>query len=379
MDYYELLGVSKTATLNEIKSSYRKLALKYHPDRNKEEGASEKFAQISEAYATLSDPEKRAHYDRFGSASGGMGGMGDPFGGMGGMGGVGFDPTEIFEHFFGGMGGMGGRGKRGPARGEDLEVDLEVTLEQARNGEEIDIEVDRLTDCEHCEGTKTEPGGKPPAQCSTCSGTGVVVTQVRTPFGAMQSQQYCTTCKGEGKLLVDPCTKCKGRGLTKKKEAVKVKLPKGIDEGYRIRITSMGNEGAGGSGDLYVAIQLKPHSDLQRDGEHLIYTARIGFATAALGGKLKIPTLDGEQEIDVKAGTQHGELHHLRGQGMPRLQASGMGDLIVQYQVMVPKPAQLNDAAREALRQYATAIGDEVPQEKEGIFDRLGKMFRGEG
>ena len=378
MDYYELLGVSRTASADEIKSSYRKLALKYHPDRNKEEGAQEKFAQISEAYAVLSDAEKRAHYDRFGSAPG-AGGMpgGDPFGGMGGMGGAGFDPMDIFEQLFGGA--VGGRGRRGPARGDDLETEARVSLLQARAGEEIEVSIDRLTTCEHCRGTKSEPGGKPPKTCPTCSGTGAVRAQARTIFGVVETQQPCPTCRGEGQIIEDPCTVCKGRGRTLKNETVKVKLPRGIDEGYRIRVAGYGNEGPGGNGDLYVHIDMEPHPELRREAEHLIYTARIGFATAALGGAVTVPTLDGPQTVEVKPGTQHGELHRLRGQGMPRLQGAGTGDLIVEYDVTIPKPGQLNDEAREALRAYARAVGDEVPSEKhEGFFDKVGKIFRGE-
>lgn len=371
MDYYELLGVSRTANADEIKSSYRKLALKYHPDRNKETGAAEKFAQISEAYSVLSDDEKRAHYDRFGSAPGaGMPG-GDPFGGMGGMGGAGFDPMDIFEQLFGGA--VGGRGRRGPARGDDIETEVHVTLEQARSGEEVEVTVDRLTGCEHCQGSRTEPGGKPPVNCTTCRGAGAVRAQARTIFGVVETQQACPTCKGEGQLVVDPCTVCHGRGRTLKSAPVKVKLPRGIDEGYRIRVSGQGNEGPGGSGDLYVHIELEPHPELRREGEHLIYPARIGFATAALGGRIQVPTLDGPQEVEVKPGTGHGELHRLRGQGMPRLQASGSGDLIVEYDVVVPK--QLNPEAREALRAYARAVGDEVPEEHEGFLGKLGKIF----
>lgn len=384
MDYYELLGVSKTASADEIKSSYRKLALKFHPDRNKEAGAAEKFAQINEAYAVLSDAEKREHYDRYGSAPGaGMPG-GDPFGGMGGMGGVGFDPMDIFEQLFGGqvsgMGGLGGRGgRRGPARGDDLETEAQVTLLQARAGEEIEVTVDRLTTCEHCHGDKTEPGGKPPITCTNCGGSGAVRAQARTIFGVVETQQVCPTCKGEGKILVDPCTVCKGRGRTLKAEQVKVKLPKGIDEGYRIRVAGMGNEGPGGNGDLYVHIEMQPHEQLRREAEHLIYTAKVGFATAAMGGDIQVPTLDGTQHVEVKAGTQHGELHRLKGQGMPRLQGSGNGDLIVEYDVVVPKPNQLNEQAREALKAYAAAMGDQAPHEKhESFFDKVGKIFRGE-
>lgn len=372
MDYYELLGVSKSASADEIKSAYRKLALKFHPDRNKEEGAAEKFAQINEAYAVLSDTEKRAHYDRFGSAPGaGMPG-GDPFGGMGG---VGFDPMDIFEQLFGGA--MGGRGRRGPARGDDIETEAVVNLQQARAGEEVDVNVDRLTTCEHCHGERTEPGGKPPISCTTCGGSGAVRAQARTIFGVVETQNVCPTCKGEGKILVEPCTVCKGRGRTLKSEAIKVKLPKGIDEGYRIRVAGKGNEGPGGNGDLYVHIEMEPHPQLRREAEHLIFPAKIGFATAALGGQVSVPTLDGPQMVEVKPGTQHGELNRLRGQGMPRLQASGNGDLIVEYQVVVPR--NLNDEARAALRQYAQAVGDEVPAERhEGFFDKVGKIFRGE-
>ncbi len=372
VDYYELLGVSRTASGDEIKSAYRKLAVKYHPDRNKEEGASERFAKINEAYAVLSDDEKRAHYDRFGSApSAGMPG-GDPFGGMGG---AGFDPMDIFEQLFGGaMGGRGGR--RGPVRGDDIDVALNVTLEQARSGAEVTVEVDRMTECEHCHGTKSEPGGKPPKTCPTCKGSGQVQAQARTIFGNIMTQQPCQTCRGEGQIIEDPCTVCRGRGRTLKSETVTVSLPKGIDEGYRIRVAGQGHEGPGGAGDLYVHIDMEKHQQLQREGEHLIFPAKISFPMAALGGKIDVPTLDGPQSIEVKAGTQHGELFRLKGQGMPRLQGSGSGDLVVVYDVVVPK--SMSSEAREALEHYARITGNDVPdQHGHGLFDKLGKLFRG--
>lgn len=381
MDYYEILGVARDASASEIKSAYRKMALKYHPDRNKEEGASEKFAQISEAYAVLSDQEKRAHYDRFGSAPG-AGGMpgGDPFGGMGGMGGAGFDPMDLFEQLFGGMaGGMGGMGgRRGPPRGDDIETEAVISLQQARIGEEITVNVPRLTECEHCHGSKTEPGGKPPKTCETCGGSGVVRGQARTIFGVVETQQVCPTCKGEGKQIVDPCTVCHGRGRTLKDEQVQVKLPKGIDEGYRIRVAGKGNEGPGGNGDLYVHIALEPHETLQREEENLIYTAHIGYPHAVLGHQIEVPTLDGPQKVDVKPGTQHGDIHRIRGAGMPRLQSSGTGDLLVKYDIVVPRPSQLSPEAKEALEAYAHAIGDEVPEKGgHGFFDKVGKIFKG--
>lgn len=370
MDYYELLGVPRTASADEIKSAYRKLALKYHPDRNKEDGAAEKFAQINEAYAVLSDEEKRAHYDQFGSAPG-PGGMpgGDPFGGAG----AGFDPMDIFEQLFGGMGGRG----RGPARGDDLETEVHITFEQARAGAEIEVDVDRLTECERCDGSRTEPGGKPPKVCSVCQGAGAVRAQARTIFGVVETQQVCQNCRGEGKSIIDPCTNCQGRGRRLKQEKVKVKLPRGIDEGYRIRVAGEGNEGPGGSGDLFVHIEMKPHSDLLREAEHLIYRANIGFATAVLGGKIIVPTLDGSQEVEIKGGTQHGDLHRLRGQGMPRLQGVGSGDLVVEYLINVPKPSQLDEEAQNALRAYAEAMGDEVPDKHTGFLGKVGKMFKG--
>ena len=370
MDYYELLGVARTADADEIKSAYRKLALKYHPDRNKEAGAPEQFARINEAYAVLSDPEKRAHFDRFGSAppSGGPGG--DPFGG-------GFDPMDLFEQLFGGGGGLFG-GRRGPARGDDIETELHVTLEQARLGAEVSVEVDRLTKCERCQGKRSEPGGKPPRTCPTCRGAGAVQAQARTIFGNVMTQQPCPTCRGDGQLIEEPCTVCHGRGRTLKAESVTVKLPRGIDEGYRIRVAGMGNEGPGGPGDLYAHIEMEPHPELRREAEHLIYVARLPYPRLVLGGKVSVPTLDGAQELEVKPGTQHGETARLRGQGLPRLQASGVGDLVVVYEVDVPKPGQLSAEARDALGEYAHHIGDEVVEHREGFFERIGKVIRGE-
>ncbi|ADV67910.1 molecular chaperone DnaJ [Deinococcus maricopensis] len=374
MDFYELLGVSRTASADEIKSAYRKLALKYHPDRNKEDGAQEKFAKINEAYAILSDPEKRAHYDRFGSApAGGMPG-GDPFGGMGGV-----DPMDLFEQLFGGglFGGRGG-GRRGPQRGDDLETEAHVTLQQAREGAEIEVEVDRFTTCEHCHGERSEPGGKPPKACPTCKGSGAVQVQARTILGTMMTQQPCPTCRGEGVQIEEPCTVCHGRGRTLKSERVKVRLPKGIDEGYRIRVAGMGHEGPGGPGDLYVHIEMERHPELRREEEHLVYVARIGYATAVMGGTINVPTLDGTHTVDVKPGTAHGEMTRLRGLGLPRLQGVGTGDLVVVFEIAVPKAAQLSAEAREALRAYARAVGDDVPEHREGFFEKIGKAIRGE-
>jgi molecular chaperone DnaJ len=373
MDYYALLGVAKTADADEIKGAYRKLALKYHPDRNKEAGAAEQFSKINEAYAVLSDTEKRAHFDRYGSAPSSSGMPGDPFGGQG------FDPMDIFEQLFGGgMFGSRGGGRRGPARGDDLETELHVTLEQAREGAEVQVQVDRLTTCEHCEGKRSEPGGRPPKTCPTCQGAGAVQAQARTIFGNVMTQQPCPTCRGEGVLIEDPCTVCRGRGRTLKAEEVTVKLPRGIDEGYRIRVSGMGNEGPGGSGDLYAHIEMEAHPELRREAEHLVYVAHVPYPRMVLGGQISVPTLDGPQNLEVKPGTQHGEMSRLRAQGMPRLQASGSGDLVVVFEVDVPKPASLSAEARASLSEYAAHIGDEVHEHREGFFEKIGKAIRGE-
>ena len=376
MDYYTLLEVSRDASPEVIKASYRKLALKYHPDRNKDEGASEKFASINNAYATLSDPDKRAHYDRFGSEPQSAGMPGGGFGDMGG------DPFDLFESLFGGglFGGNGRRGSAGPSRGEDLQVEVDITLEQSREGAEIEVELDRLVSCEHCAGGKTEPGGKPPITCTTCNGAGRVQYQQRTLLGNFVTEQACPTCKGEGKLVVDPCTVCKGRGRTLKSENISVKLPKGIDEGYRIRVSNQGNAGPAGPGDLYVHLRLKKHSSLERDGDHLHFIASLGLAQAVLGGSLEVPTLDGSKAVDVKPGTQYGDTLRLRGQGMPRLQGGGPGDLIVNFKLEVPSAKNLSKEAREHLEAYAKATGENLSSggHKEGFFERLGKAIKGE-
>ncbi|MBB6097554.1 molecular chaperone DnaJ [Deinobacterium chartae] len=372
MDYYELLGVSRDASPEEIKRAYRALALKYHPDRNKEADAQERFAAINNAYAVLSDPEKRAHYDRFGSEPG-AGGM--P--GAGGFGDIGIDPMDLFESLFGGSVFGGRRGNARP-RGEDLQVDAEITLEQAREGSEIEVEVDRLAECDHCHGSGSEPGGQPPVTCDTCRGSGTVQYQQRTLLGNFVTQQVCPTCHGSGKIIKEPCTVCKGRGRRIRSDRIRVALPKGIDGGYRIRVAGQGNDGPGGPGDLYVHLTLKPHPALHRDAENLHFIARIGIAQAVLGGTLEVPTLDGPKTVEIKPGTQHGDTLRLRGQGMPRLQASGTGDLIVNFALEVPSGKNLSKEARAHLEAYAREVGEEVADHQPGFFERLGKAIRGE-
>jgi molecular chaperone DnaJ len=379
MDYYELLGVQRSADADEIKRAYRALALKYHPDKNPgNKEAEEKFKQINEAYAALSDPEKRAQYDQFGRV-GGPGGFDGGFPGAGG--GVG-DLFDLFNSVFGGGDPFGGaRGGRGganrPARGEDLQVEVDITLEQARAGADIEVDVDRLHTCEHCHGRKAEPGGKGLQTCNTCGGSGQVRQTQRTILGNFMTAAPCPTCRGSGEINPEPCTVCHGRGRSIKPDKVTVSLPKGIDGGYRLRVSNQGNHGVNGGppGDLYVLLELAPHPHLTREEDDLHYTASIGLAQAALGAKIEVPTLDGPQTVDVHPGAQPGETIHLRGKGMPRLQARGEGDLIVTLSVGVPK--KLSKRARELLEEYAKETGEAIAP-PEGLLTKLGKAIRGE-
>jgi molecular chaperone DnaJ len=381
VDYYELLGVSKTADADEMKRAYRALALKYHPDKNPgDHAAEEKFKKINEAYSVLSDPDKRARYDQFGAAGlSGDGGMGGGFDGNF----AGGDLFDIFNSVFGGdLFGTGRGNQRGgkrPARGEDLQVEVHITLEQARSGADIKVDVDRLVTCSHCDGKRAEPGGKGLQTCATCRGQGQVQQQQRTILGTFVTAAPCPTCKGTGEANPEPCTKCKGRGRTIQPDAVTVTLPKGIDGGYRLRVTGQGNEGAfgGPSGDLYVFLELSPHKYLERDGDNLLYRLNVGLAQAALGGVFSIPTLDGAEPLEVPAGAQPGEVLRLRGKGMPRLQKSGEGDLIVTVNVNVPK--KLSKHAKELLEELAKELGEEVSNSNQpGFFERLGRVIRGE-
>jgi molecular chaperone DnaJ len=375
MDYYEILGVARTADADEIKRAYRALALKYHPDKNPgNKEAEEKFKQINEAYAALSDPEKRAQYDQFGRV-GGPGGF-DAGGGFGQVG----DLFDLFNSVFGGdvFGGRGARGGgRRPQRGEDLQVETRITLEQARVGADIEVDVDRLVTCEHCNGSRSEPGGKGVQTCNTCGGSGQVRQAQRTILGNFMTAAPCPTCKGTGELNPEPCQTCHGRGRTIKQEKVTVQLPKGIDGGYRLRVSGQGNQGifGGPPGDLYVYLDLEPHEHLTREGDDLHYALPIGLAQAALGGKFEVPTLDGTQVIEVGAGAQPGDTVRLRGKGMPRLQARGDGDLIVTLEIHVPK--KLSKRARELLEEYAKEVGEEIAQ-PQTLLQKLGKAFRGD-
>jgi molecular chaperone DnaJ len=359
-DYYELLEVERTADDGKIKSSYRKLAMRWHPDKNPGDADAEsRFKAISEAYDILKDPQKRAAYDQYGKAAfqNGGGGGGDPFGGF----------SDIFEDIFGQFTG-GGRGRqRGPQRGADLRYDMEITLEDAYNGKETEISVTVAAACTPCGGSGAKPGTSA-AKCGTCGGHG----KVRAQQGFFVVERPCAACRGAGQVISDPCGSCRGAGRIDKDKSLKVSVPPGVDDGTRIRLSGEGEAGERGApaGDLYIFLHLSRHAFFERDGTTLFCRAPISITTAALGGTITVPGLDRVgHEIRIPAGIQTGKQIRQRGAGMPVLQGRGTGDLVVQ--IDVETPTKLTARQKELLEEFrATETGDESPQSK-GFFDKL--------
>jgi molecular chaperone DnaJ len=343
-DYYEVLGVNRDASEDEIKKAYRKLAMKHHPDRNPDsKDGEEKFKEAKEAYEVLCDPDKRRAYDAYGHA-----GVNPQMGGMGageaaGFGGFAEAFGDIFSDIFG---GGAGRGRSSVFRGADLRYNLEVSLEQAARGTETKIRIPTMETCETCHGSGAKPGTQPKT-CDTCHGSGTV----RLSQGFFSIQQTCPTCHGTGKTITDPCATCRGAGRIKKHKTLAVKIPAGVDEGDRIRLSGEGEAGVNGGppGDLYVVIHLKPHSVFQRDGDDLHCEMPISFTQAALGGEIDIPTLDGSAKIKVPAETQTGQVFRLRGKGIKGVRSSYAGDLMCE--VVVETPVRLTERQRELLRE----------------------------
>lgn len=379
-DYYEVLGVSKTATQDELKKAYRKLARKYHPDLNKDnEEAAEKFKECNEAYSVLSDDQKRAQYDQFGHAAfenGGMGGGGG-FGGAGGFGGFGGSGMEdIFDMFFGGQGGRGGsRAKNGPQRGADLRFDLEITFEEAAFGLEKEINLYRDETCDHCHGEGAEPGSKVES-CPECNGTGYVRFTQNTMFGQMVNERPCSRCKGEGKIISEPCKECRGKGTVKRNKKLKVKIPAGVDNGSRLRVSGEGEAGAKGgpNGDLYVYLYVKPHKFFERDGTTVLCEVPINIVQATLGADIKVPTLDGQVTMKVPEGTQPGKVLRLKGKGIPSLRGGSRGDQLVRIKVVVP--TKLSDKQKDALRKFADISKDNINPEEKSFMDKVKDFFK---
>jgi len=354
-DYYETLGVAKGASQDEIKRSYRTLARKYHPDVNKEAGATEKFKEINEAYQVLSDPNKRSQYDYYGQAGGaGQSGPGGGFGGFdfGGQGFEGFGEFgDLFDVFFGGQ--RGGR-RAGPVRGDDLRYDLRLKLEDAAKGITKEIEVAHFTACATCKGSGAKPGTAP-VKCSTCGGAGQVRQNQRTILGTITQVVTCPTCHGTGEIIKSPCPACHGSGLEKKKHTVKVNLPAGIDSGYRLRVAGAGNAGVKGGppGDLYLFITIDQHPLFNRDGANLYYRQSISFLQAILGDEIKVPTLDGETALKIPPGTQPNTNFKLKDKGLPNLGRRDRGDLYVLVEVKIPD--KLTKEQEELLRKFSHA------------------------
>ncbi len=332
-DYYKLLGIEKNASEAEIKKSYRRMAMKFHPDRNKDnpEQAEGKFKSIKEAYEVLSDPKKRAAYDQFGHA--GVDQMGG--GGPGGFGGGAADFGDIFGDVFGDIfgGGRGGGGRSNVQRGADLRYNLELTLEEAVGGTEATVKVPVLVTCGECKGSGAKKGSSP-VTCSTCHGQG----QVRMQQGFFSVQQSCPTCHGTGKQIKDPCRKCHGQGRVQETKTLNVKVPAGVDTGDRIRLAGEGEAGANGgpSGDLYVQVQVKEHAIFTREEAHLYCEVPINFPTACLGGELEVPTLNGKVKLKIPAETQTGKLFRLRGKGVKPVRGGAVGDLLCRVQIETP-------------------------------------------
>ena len=364
-DYYEVLGVSKDVSEKDLKAAYRKLAMKHHPDRSDDPGAEEKFKELSEAYAVLSDPDKRQKYDQFGHAGiNSQYSQEDLFRNVNFedlLRGFGMGGESIFDMFFG-----GGGGRRGPARGRDLRYDIDLTLEQAAAGLETTIEVPRTESCPKCQGSGAKPGTTP-VTCSTCRGSGQVTRAQNTPFGQMVTSSSCHACGGRGEIITSPCEDCSGSGRMKKSRKINIKIPAGVEEGQHLKLRGQGDSAGpkGVSGDLYVLINILPHRIFQRMDSDLIMENPISFTQAALGADLEVPTLNGRARIKVPAGTQTGTVFRLRGKGMPRLHGSGSGDLHVK--VKIKTPAALSARQRQLLEELAEEFGEpkQAPTEKE--------------
>lgn len=373
-DYYEVLGVSREATAEEIKKAYRRLARKYHPDANPDNKAEaeERFKEIAEAYEVLSDPEKRANYDRFGHAAAdgqGFGGFGGGFGGFGGdFGGLG----DIFDMFFGG----GGRQRRGPERGADIRVDVEISFKEAAFGLEKDIRVPRVETCSTCGGSGAAPGTRPQT-CAACGGTGQIQFAQSTPFGRIVQTRTCERCHGAGRIIEKPCDTCHGSGQVRRTRSIKIKIPAGVDTGTRLRVAGEGEAGLRGGprGDLYVYIHVRPHRIFRREGNDVVVEIPLSFAQAALGDEIEVPTLEGDTRLRIPEGTQHGTVLRLRGRGIPDLSGYGRGDQLVRVKVVTP--TNLSEEQKRLLREFARLSGESPAGVGKGLFEKFKDAFMG--
>jgi molecular chaperone DnaJ len=368
-DYYDVLGVPRGAAEAEIKSAFRRLAREYHPDVNKSPDAEERFKELNEAYAVLSDPQKRAAFDRFGHAGvEGMGGMPDF---------TNVDLGDIFEELFGfGFGRRGSRQRNAPRRGSDLQYNLSLEFEEAVFGVEKTVEFTRDEECGRCEGTGAEPGTEP-TQCPTCAGRGEVRQSRQTLFGNMVQVTTCPSCRGTGQMIGSPCEVCSGRGLERKVVEKSVEIPAGVDSGTQVRLANEGQPGSNGGpkGDLYIAISVRPHKYFRRREYDILLDLDVNIAQATLGADVQVPTVDGDATLSIPDGIQPGKVLRMRGKGVPYLRGGGRGDQLVLVNVEVPK--HLDDEQRELFEKLAESLGTEVHPQERGFLDRLKEVLGG--
>lgn len=389
-DYYEVLGLQKNATAADIKKAFKQLARKYHPDLNRDDPktAEEKFKEVNEAYEILSDPKKRQAYDQFGHAAfDGTGGMGAGasggagFGGFGNFGGfqANGDFGDIFSDIFDAFAGGGGRRarqqqQRGPVPGADLRYDMELTLEEAAFGVRKTLKIPRTITCPDCHGTGAATGTKP-EPCPDCHGTGVVRTAQRTPFGNIMSERPCAHCHGTGEIIKTPCAHCHGEGVLQEESTVTATIPKGVDNGQRVRVPGAGEAGrrGGPSGDLYIYVFLKPHRFFKRNGADVICETPVSFVQAALGDKVEVPTLKGTKTLSIPAGVQSGTLLRMKGEGIPHLRGTDTGDQYVRVKVLTPQ--NLTDKQKDALKNFGALCGENVNPEQTSWKEKLKSFF----
>lgn len=369
-DYYEVLGVSKTATKDEIKKAYRKLSKQYHPDINKEPGADEKFKELAEAYEILSDETKRAQYDQFGHEGPNQG-----FGGFGG-GGAGFGGFEdIFSSFFGG--GSRRADPNAPRKGDDLQYRMNISFEDAVFGKETEIEIPKDETCSTCSGSGAKPGTNP-KQCTQCNGSGQINQTVETPFGRMVNRRTCSTCSGTGKMIVDKCSTCHGAGTVHKRKKIKVTIPAGVDDGQQLRVSGQGEPGVNGgpAGDLYIVFRVRDHEHFERDGDDIYYELKITFPQASLGDEIEVPTIYGKVKLKIPAGTQSGAQFRIKDKGVKNVHGYGTGHQYVIVKVVTP--TKLTEKQKQLLREFAEISGDIPEEQGSSLFDKIKKTFKGE-
>ncbi|MBQ8837261.1 MAG: molecular chaperone DnaJ [Clostridia bacterium] len=372
-DYYEVLGVDKSASASEIKKAYYKLAKQYHPDVNPGDAEAEKkFKEINEAYAILSDEDKKAKYDQYGHAAFENGGAGAGYGGFEGFG----DFGDIFSSFFGGgFGGSSSSRRNAPQRGDDIYARVTLTFEEAVRGCKKDVTFGRVQKCADCSGSGAKKGTTADT-CKKCGGSGQIRVQQRTMLGMMQTMQTCDECRGSGKIIKEPCTNCRGKGYVKISKTISVTIPAGVDNGNNISLRGMGNEGRNGgpAGDLIISVAVKPHEVFERDGSDIYCEVPINYWEAVLGDEIEIPTLDGKEKFTIPEGTQTGTTFTLKGKGITRVNSTYRGNLYIIVKVDVPK--NLNTKQKELLKQLAESYGDKVKTKRESFLKKFGDLFK---